>query len=232
MSLKFYLEMAKPRKEDLAKKYYHGTSNKKAADGILKEGVKVPKIAKLDPKYSMVPRKGKVYITPEIKYAIIYAINGDIAGSDYYTKKELNEDTRYGYVFEIDGKDLKDIEPDEDSIGEMIANKNPKWLYELFMDLDIFEEELPDDIVQDMEDYNMSFHDLVMDGNYAAWAEAGKIVVNELSDEEKLELISLGAHIAHTGNIKISGAWKIDKLKTKQLKRDGSNFFKIAEKIK
>jgi len=57
-------------------------------------------------------------------------------------------------------------------------------------------------------------------------------MIPALTDAQKFYFIDKGAHIAHTGIIKPSEAWKIDFNKIKNLKRNGSTFFKVAERIK
>ena len=52
-----------------------------------------------------------------------------------------------------------------------------------------------------------------------------------MSDSQKQKLIDAGAHIANTGVLIPSKAYRIDRNKTQQLKRDGSNFFDLAEEI-
>ena len=52
-----------------------------------------------------------------------------------------------------------------------------------------------------------------------------------MTDEQKLQLIDYGAHIAHEGNIFPDEAYKINYSDVGKLKTDGSNFFTIAEKI-
>lgn len=48
----------------------------------------------------------------------------------------------------------------------------------------------------------------------------------------RLKLIDLGAHIAHTGSLKPKEAWAMPKTDNKMLKKNGSNFFKVAKRIK
>lgn len=72
----------------------------------------------------------------------------------------------------------------------------------------------------------------IMDGEYEYWAKAGKVLNKKMTDQEKLQLIDLGAHIAHTGNLKPKEAWAMPKTDNKLLKKDASNFFKIAKRIK
>ena len=64
------------------------------------------------------------------------------------------------------------------------------------------------------------------------WAHAGKKLLKSMPDEDKLAFIDAGAHIANAGEINFKEAWRIDKVKIKDLKKDGSNFFEIAEKVK
>ena len=78
------IEMAAPRETDVSKIYYHGTSTDEAANGILKNGISVPDLTSRSG--ALRPVDGKVYITPSIKYAYIYGLGGDMAGTDYPTK--------------------------------------------------------------------------------------------------------------------------------------------------
>ena len=52
-----------------------------------------------------------------------------------------------------------------------------------------------------------------------------------MSDNEKQELIDAGAHVANTGVLIPSKTYRFDRNKTQQLKRDGSNFFELAEEM-
>lgn len=213
MKIKQYLdEMSMPRDLDFKKIYYHGTSYSKAAKSIMKNGILPPELSQA--KGFLTPVQGKVYITTDIRYALIYALGGDVIGSDHIGRtwdKEPN-----GYVFIIDGNLLKDIQPDEDSVGEMISNKNPEWLY------DFAKRELTDN------QFNK-----VMDGEYIWWAKAGKKLLKMMSDKRKLDLIDAGAHIAHTGKLKPKEVYVFNKSKDNiKFKKDASNFFKIAKKKK
>lgn len=238
--MKRYKEMAMPRKSDLAKTYYHGTDTISKAKGILKNGI-WPGVIDLETysggiEHSLTPRENKVYITPELKYAVVYALGANVIGVEYKIQKE-----KEGFLFVIDGKKLKDIEPDEDSIGEMIYNKKPLWLYNLAKKE--YASDFPyayglgadDDFLYELEtNYGMDILKMVASGDYTAWAMIGKALLasEKLTDAKKLELITAGAHIAHTGNLPIKEAWKIDKSLSKKLKPDCSNFFKLAKRIK
>jgi hypothetical protein len=214
-------EMAAPRQSDLERVYYHGTAKKENAKSIIANGINPPDLSTRSG--YLKPVEGKVYITPKISYASIYAIGGDMAGRkvpDWI----LKDYGQYGYIFVIDGQQLKDIQPDEDSVGEMISNGEVDWLDDLARD--VLEYEDYDDEVG----YN-GLYDAVMGGEYNAWAAAGKIVLDSMTDEQKLELIDLGAHVAHTGNLMPKETWRFDRNRTVELAKDGSNFFDLAERI-
>ena len=166
-----------------------------------------------------------MYITPDISYAQIYAIGGDLAGID--ASRMVETYGQFGYMFVIDGNKLGDIQPDEDSVGEMIHDEEVSWLSD--MARYYLDEEPYDDEGQDLSYY--SLYDAVMGGEYDAWAIAGKFLLDEMSDSQKQKLIDAGAHIANTGVLIPSKAYRIDRNKTQQLKRDGSNFFDLAEEM-
>lgn len=209
----YLIEMAMPRDIDLAKKYFHGTSDDKAGKGILTKGINPPDL-EFKKKTQLTPVKGKVYITPDIKYALIYAIGANMIGSKL-PERWIKAGEEYAWLFVIDGKQLKDIQPDEDSIGEMISNKEPMWIYNLAK-----------------RELTTRQLEKVMDGEYSYWASCGKKLNKIMTDIQKLHLIDAGAHIAHTGNLKPNECWKMHKNDNEKLKSDGSNFFKIAKRIK
>lgn len=208
-----FIEMAAPRSVDFQKTYYHGTDSEEAAKAILQNGIQPPDLSIR--KNSMLrPIQGKVYLTPNIQYAIIYGLGGDMAGSDY-PERYWHSKSQYGYVFQISGSELKDIYPDEDSIGEFVGKGNIPWLTDLAA-----------------RNVAPSRLQKAKFGEYAYWAAIGKQLMPKLTDWMKLDLIDKGAHIAHHGAIVPVHAWRIDKTKTKELNKDGSNFFAISDKIK
>lgn len=205
--------MAVPLEKHREMDYYHGTDNRASAEGILQKGIQ-PQDIELGKEDFLTPVEGKVYLTPNLDYALIYVVGADMVGVTLpgsWIEKE-----RYGYVFVIDGRELMDIQPDEDSIGEMLFDqKGPSWL---------------DNKAREVLTPNQ--YQKVMDGEYIWWANAGKKMLKVLYDWEKLELIDYGAHVAHTGPLQIKECWRLDKTKNPLLKKDGSNFFEIAERIK
>lgn len=207
--------MAMPRDIDYGRTYYHGTSSSKAAHGIFSKGIEPPNLD-LRPQNKLTPVKGKVYLTTDLKYAVIYALGGDIAGSKAL-QRWIDED-RYGYVFIVDGKELKDIQPDEDSVGEMLYDElkgKAGWLAGFAKK-----------VLTPLQLEKVMKYD-----DYADLATAGRKLVKEMSDKQKLDLIDAGAHVANEGKVNFKQCWRIDKSKSEELKEDGSNFFQLAEKV-
>lgn len=217
-SYKEYLqEMAKPTEDLISGVYYHGTSNESNFKSIIKHGGLKPGNITIKRGSHLTPVIGKVYLTKDISYAQIYAIGGNVAGSEFWDKDFKNND-RYGYLFVINGSELKDIQPDEDNVGELIYKKEgPNWLFSL-------------------ANKHLTINTLnkIKQGEYNYFASGGKKLLNYMTDEQKIDLINnFGSHIANESNlVKYKEIWKIDKLKTKELKEDGSNFFEIADRIK
>jgi hypothetical protein len=213
LSFKQYLkEMALPRDEDLAKTYYHGTDFKHL-NSLKEHGLIAPKI--LRPRASLAPQTGKVYLASNIVNALICAIGGDMLGHNVPERWLQSDDTRYGLLCVVDGQKLLDILPDEDNIGEMIHDKKFSWLNNLAQNT-----------------ITPGSYKKVMEGDYASWARAGKAVLKRLNENQIFKIIDAGSNLAHGGSIEVKEFWKFDKTLNPQLKKDGSNFFKLAEKIK
>lgn len=216
-----------------AKVYYHGTSNEIMGKNILTQGIKPGRITVSNKMGA--PVENRVYLTPHLQYAIIYCIGANMLGEDIsdYVKNE----GRYGYLFEISKEKLNnDAQPDEDSIGYILQyaftkeyygkgvyygdkinfnNMDLKWLYNLGSS--IFTENQIHDIVHNYDDFKLY--------------KLGKKIVKAMSPKQKQILIDMGTHIAYLGIVKPEKCWKFDKLKNPELKRDGSNFFQLAQRI-
>lgn len=217
-------EMAAPRETDKAKVYYHGTTSDKAAEGIIANGLD-PAVTEIKyetrPSHAAKPQRNHIYLTPHISYALIYALGGDMAGSDI--SRWVEKEGRFGYVFEVPGQNLRDISPDEDSLASILysvknGDTNPTAL-EL--------RNVARRVLTDHAFKTISSGDMV-----SATYKAAKKLAAALSDDLRLRVIDLpNVHVAHNGRIKPSKCWKIDKLKSPILKRDGSNFFEYAEQV-
>lgn len=208
----FLYEMAMPSDKIKGQTYYHGTRSLASATSIAQNGIEPPDIG--NRKASLTPVKGKTYATPDIGYAQIYGIGGNVAGSDYDWKKRNEE--RYGHVFAFSGHKLSDVQPDEDEIGALYYNKkHPHWMENL-----VQKHSTPNTIRK------------VKDGEYAAFARMGKNIVSKMTDSQKLELIhNHNVHVANEGKIMPDKVYRIDKEKLPLLKRDGSNFFDHADEL-
>jgi len=242
------LEMAAPKSSHKGLMYYHGTAKTSSAKGILRSGIKPPDLSvahrsdRLDGKGGPLrPRDGKVYLTNQLRYAIVYAIGADMLGQqlpDQFIGKEP-----YGYVFLVPGKELKDIEPDEDSIGELLSaqlrgdTNDFGWLKDIahkILRRRDFMDEYPDELVG----YD-SILDAVEDGDYVSWAIIGRAIVDNLEDWMVYDIlksggihVASGIHVANKGKVVPSECWQLDKRKTQELRKDGSNFYDIAKRIK
>lgn len=197
--------------------YYHGTPKEAAAKGILEDGsIKAPDL--LGKKAKMTPVKDKVYLTRDLDYAVIYLLGGIWMGTE--VPKTRMYDSQFGYLFLIHSSDLKDIQPDEDVIGEALHDAINKKLSSYEWLITLAKQKLTPKQYRDCQN-----------GEYAAWAQSGKKLVKFLSKEQKKQLIAAFPHVAHAGDVKPYECWKFDKSKSKDLKRDCSNFFSLAEKV-
>jgi hypothetical protein len=254
----FITEMATPTDTIKSMVFYHGTSSETMAKNIMQHGIQPPDLT-INGKVKnghMTPVAGKVYITPKLAYALIYAMGINAVGDKSYKvpyegnekvfKHVFNDDPssrfggRYGYVFKIDGNDLVDIQPDEDEIGTMLhelLSKNNTLEFMKPHERETMEKALGDARLKN-EILNIARQHLsdgtlkrVKEGEYSYYAKAGKVIVKRLSDMSKLAMAQYGFHIAHTGAIIPREVWKVDKANLGYFANDGSNFFELAEKI-
>lgn len=223
---------ASPSEIVQSKTYYHGTSNEEAAKSILEKGIHPDFTATKNG--ILTPVGGRIYITSDLSYALIYALGGDLAGTDLKNRDFIKKEP-FGYLFEISGqKILDDIQPDEDDVGEflsllltqakptedkfMLAINNPTLKYEVMA---IAQKHLAQSTLQ-----------RVKNGEYTYFAKSGKVILKRLSNFAKLKMVEYGFHIAYEGQLIPDKCYKIDKSKAEFLKRDGSNLTDYAVRIK
>lgn len=182
--VKNYLnELAMPSSEHTNSFWYHGTS-KEFIDKIIDDKMLKPseRVTKKSRGY-MTPVFDKVYLTKDINEAIGYA----------YFRSEKNAPT---YLVMVDGKSLKDIQPDEDVIADLIQTEDTikgfEWLGQMAKN---FEPKL----------YSKFQHT----GNYDLSVFLAKKIVKKLTDSRKIELINKGMKIAHSGGVEISEVWEL-----------------------
>lgn len=197
-------EMAPPLPEMREKVYWHGTSGDERAASIMQHG--------LDPSrgttsYSghLTPHVGHVYLTPNLAVAIDYAY-GKIGDEGSFTPPP--------YIFRFYGKDLKNIEPDEDTIShiiidvlraKMIHKKEPASPVEQEI-----ERRLPKWLMQlarkDLRDPES--HGLLNPKFFASAAGAAKEILNDLPEWARQHL-SKDQSLAHVGPLQPTGGWRL-----------------------
>jgi hypothetical protein len=245
-------EMAQPTETMRQQRYYHGVGSTTAAESIIQEGLKGQETQR---KSLAAPIKGRVYMSASLRYAIIYALGGNYDHAMLESEQKMADGMidPFGYVFVIEGKDLVDVQPDEDSVGEFLShNSKPvqePWLSRTGQPLTQADGQpimrtlryrcaITDDKVGASIWYYIEDHltdnqkKRILDGEVSYMAAGGKRVLKAMPDWMKVELINRGAHVAHGGAIRPSECWKIQKNRLNELKKDGSNFFTVAERIK
>lgn len=234
------------------RRWFHGTSSEAAGQGILRDGL-LPREASgaKGGKYTrghMAPQRGRIYLTHDIGFAQIYALGTtvEVARADNWADAWWGPKNRYGYLFVVDGADvLADIEPDEDCLGYGVylahmVRTRPELVYRMVQASDW--PELARSIAND-DDLVTLFAGLgeeymtpkqlrdTHNGEYAAWASGGKRMIRHLHERAKLRMIEAGAAVALLGPVRPREAWRLDKSRAPELKRDGSTFFRVAEDV-
>lgn len=219
---------------------YHGTVSSGAFHNIIKHGLRG---REEQGRASLAPMKGRVYMTPSLRYAIIYALGGDVLGHKMGAAW-IKPGMRYGYVFEIDSSELtNDILPDEDFVGAALTaahrfKKTGKIDQYSEMDQELQDRPL---LIDALDHMFLSFtrdvptiYTGAMLGNIADQARLGKRVLKRIgvNDTTIRALLKLNTmHQSHGGNVMPTRAWRIDRRLSHKLLKDGSNFFDIATKI-
>lgn len=172
-------------------KLYHATSDTEQGEKILSDEKVFPNIK--GGKSRLSPVKDFLYTSGNMDL-----IRSHLLGGDYTDKVEqsfIDKDGRYGYLFELSWDDIKEIQPDEDSIGAMIADGEIDWLNRLA------EKHLTRKQLYDIKEMNW----------YNQYAAGGKKLIKLMSDTQKIDLIRKGANIAVFGAQKIKKAYRFDK---------------------
>jgi hypothetical protein len=215
--------------------FYHGTPKEAAGLAILESGQLEPGNKDQQRGSKLTPQIGKVYLASELEESAIYALGANALGSDYSTWKD---DSMVGYLFVVPGSNLKDVIADEDYIGQALYHLNKKEYYKDGFSSNLpkcFDDYLTSKFIQIAQN-NLTprqWHKVKVYDDYADFAVAGK-KLNRIGLPEDITtaLIKAGSPIAHDGAVKFSEAWRFDKRLNPKLKKDASNFFKIAERVK
>jgi len=223
--------------------YYHGCPNSGVAEDIIEHGIEPGQITT---KSQMTPVANKVYLTPSIAYAQIYAMGANMAGHKLWKKPE----EKFGWLFVVSGQSLTNLQPDEDEVGELFhdilwakglgrgkprppyePSEHAPWKHQALARLK-HNPALADQIYSFVRRHTS--HDQLKrlaDGEYAFYASVGKKAVAAMPEELKLQILELGVHAAHEGRVHPIEAWKLDLFDTDRLTKDGSTFFKVARQI-
>jgi hypothetical protein len=226
----------------LERLYFHGTSREDWAERIAKHGIRPPSetVVKPTKRGQMMPVVGRVYLTPHLADAQIYALGANYAGAAL-SPWQWKDDGRFGFLFVILGRALVDVEPDEDSVGEAFFHAlqddrgpghavhysdDPLWNAvsrdpQFASALATFASR----VLTPKQKHDVKY------GHYPAWAAGGKRALKVMPDWMKMRLIEAGAHVSHAGVLMPSEMWRIDKMRSQDLRKDGSNFFEVAERI-
>ncbi len=239
--------MAVPSEKVKARTYYHGTDSAQTAEKIIADQcLKAPEVVNLDARYGQSfqrPQAGRIYLTPSLRYAVIYALGGSYAGQqmpEWYFQKPGR--TQYGYLFTVPGSSLEDIEPDEDQVGDIpnIARNalagSPVSDYNDHPEIQTTLATDPDHARRISHNVGRHFTptmDKKSREGISAWhSKAGKRAVKHMSPSERVQVAELGTSIAaQQACIPFTQVWRIDKRRSAELKRDCSNFYEVAERV-
>ena len=205
--------------------YYHGGSGasvrQMAKDGYVMAPLETGKAHQS-------PLAGRAYLTKDLGYALIYALGADMVGYQGADANYGSGDAEGGIVLVAPNEDA--LIPDEDWLGEQLTSgymgdSNPTYeklqhqqaLAPVFNNL---KKHNP----RDSRLYEMAYQSML-----------GKMAIRILMkyDPTYLKELAKESHsMSHEGNLKVLQAWVFDKVRDNpKLKKDGSNFFQIAQEI-
>jgi len=190
----------------------------------------------------MAPVKGRAYLTRDLGYAIIYALGAAVVGDeiDPGMAKHVTKDDTEGGVVQV-RPDPKKLVPDEDWLGEvasdgLLAELAPKGLgsrskkenVELFQSIRYAIKP----ILDKMRDLYARRGDIAL-LEYANWARFGKQIARILLRHGTPQaVLDAAPNLSHDGPLPVVQAWVFDKVRDNpKLKKDGSNFFRVAKEV-
>ncbi len=181
--------------------YFHGSSKEDGISDIFAEGLEGRDV---QGKGKMAPVKGGVYLSPDFRYAMIYAIGGVIMGSSF---RELPESEQYGFIYTVPKKSLQDVHPDEDSLGELVYHNFDKPEYSWLT-------RIAEQVATPLQLKKLK------QGVYAEFAAVGKKILKKLTDAQKLRIINSGSHLFNLGKVPVSGCYVLRRDHTEVLTGD------------
>lgn len=219
---------------------YHGTPLEEKGLQILKDGFLKPgNEGPTNARRQYEPMGNRVYLTPDLKFAIIYCIGANMIGQTlhvHHSSPRERDRSRHGYLFQVDPSGLQDVLPDEDKIGELahdLLKYGPgKGYHEVTTSLSLDDQKR----FHHWFTWNLGVaqkRKVINYDDFGHLTQVGKAVARRLPPAYSHILIKAGkASVAAEGRLPIKHAWRFDKTRNTELKQDGSNFFDIAEQIK
>lgn len=189
--------------------FYHGVDNDEAAHKILSAGRLEPSTyghGALNGRGWEKPRPDKVYLTARSDFAAKHALSGDDPGIpvDPHALKR----GRHGYIFKVSGRDLNNVEADEDSVSFTYMNTHDGGGVHTWG----FHQGLAD---LGKRVLSPADHDTALRRSFVHRVRVAKKIIPHMPPEMHHDLIlNQGAHVAHGGPVKITGAWRIDKTRS------------------
>ena len=214
------IKEAVPVPEELkGKTWYHGTKEE-LVQKIISEKALIPPTT--PGKGDMSPQLGKVYITSDVKEGIGYAFfrNG---GHLEYPRPGWETKEAYGYLVVIQGTDMKEYEPDEDIVADLVGD------YDSNKENGVHKYQWLRDLSQRVAP--KQFDKYEKQGDYAYGTKLGKMVVKYLTPAQKLLLVLAGKKMGHEGSIPVSEVWKLDQRKREEYLKNPEGFRDISEKL-
>jgi hypothetical protein len=211
-----------PSEEEIGARYFHGTPREEKAEAIIRDGVLVGR--DVQGRSFGAPRKDFVYLPRNIEDALPYVLGANYAGTSL-PPEIVEREGQYGYLFVVEGKDLKDIEPDEDYVGNLIYDLSRKRPEELTTR----ERQFLSFANSELTPRQMHH---IKYGEYLYWAAGGKRLLKRVRQDWMMRFILDNVPVvSNRGPVPPSEAWRMDKNRAPELESDGSNFFDVAEKV-
>ena len=197
--------------------YWHGTANRKSAEGIIKEGIRPSN--EVDPHLyiddeSVVPQSGRIYLG-RLDVAVQYA-----SGASMHSAREEE-----CYLFKVDGEQLiEDCEPDEDFIGalayryagytlkDLMLEPNDFELFKAIYSIPVGQLAFLHPAIQKAENEADDEEETVFHGSpdWSDFVYAGNRVMQYLDEADKLKIIeSFNTPVAHKGAIRPVAGWSL-----------------------
>ena len=212
---------AVPVPEELKGKiWYHGTK-KEFVNKIISDKALMP--PESPGKRDMSPQLGKVYMTSDIKEGIGYAFFRNNLYIEY-PRKGWETEEGFGYLVVINGKDMKEFEPDEDIVADLIPdyddNKNPDGTHKYQWLRDLAKNVAP-----------KQFDKYETRGDYEYGTKLGKMLMKYITPAQKLLLVLAGQKLGHEGKIPVSEVWELDFRKREEYLKNPEGFRNISKRL-